>query len=129
MEEKEKKPAKAEIVETIKEKVGKGKGELVRGEKGRFIEGNMSGGRTKNALNKFTMMKKDLVEVWKKGKGKERFLELLQSRNPADYKWAVERIIAILPKEHLIDMEIGVNPPKVVIVREVKQNDKGDKNE
>ena len=58
-------------------------------------------GRPKNCLNKVTRMKNDLFIAWKKGGGKQRFLELMQGSD-ADFKWCVERLIMILPKEKVL---------------------------
>jgi len=113
MIEPEKKPVKAELVESDK----KSKSNL-----GKYL---ITGGpgRPKNALSKFTMMKKDLVDVWNKGKGKQRLLEMLKSRDIADYKWAVERIIQILPKETIIDIDATVGPKVVIVVQENKEKE------
>ena len=66
-----------------------------------LIEGGP--GRTPGSLNKYTQMKHDLVQAWKTSEGKKRFLEMLNSKDRADFKWAVERIISILPKETILD--------------------------
>lgn len=55
-------------------------------------------GRPKGSKNKFTRIKEELVEIWHAEKGKERFRELFHG-SQADFLKALDRIIAILPKE------------------------------
>ena len=110
-----------EIVNSDKEMVTNGKTEVLRDEKGRFVQGHPQSGRPVGTLNRFSQMKNDLLEAWKTSKGKKRFLEMLNSQDKEDFKWAVERIINILPKEHLIDVEDNTGP-KVVIVFADKNN-------
>lgn len=95
----------AEVVETDKEAAKTSKTEVLRNEKGQLISGFPGAHRPKGALSKFTQMKNDLLEAWKSADGKKRFLEMLKSSDPSDFKWAVERIIAILPKEALLEIK------------------------
>jgi len=108
---------KPEIIETSK--LNDSKGDLTksfRDEKGRWLKGIPHGGRAVGSKNKFQQLKYDLLEAWKTAKGKQKFLEMLNSTDKADFKWAVERIVAILPKESLIDIDATVGEPKVLIV-------------
>ena len=55
-------------------------------------------GRPKGVKNKFTLIRRDLLEVWEEENGKERFRELFNG-SKKDFLKALEKIIAILPKE------------------------------
>jgi hypothetical protein len=86
------------------------KNAALHNEHGKFAVGNPGGPGRKGTLGKFTQMKLDLVKAWKTSEGKKRFLEMLNSKDPADFKWAVERIISILPKEQVIDTNDSGGP-------------------
>ena len=106
----------AEVVETKKEKA-KDRFVQLRDEKGRLLPGQPAhplAGRIKGIPNKFTQIKIDLIDAFKKANGKQKFLDMLNSKDPADFKWAMERIIAILPREQILD--IGANGGAKVLV-------------
>lgn len=109
---------KVELMETNKESENKSESKVLRNEKGQLLHGHPGSGRIKGIPNRFTQVKNDLLDVWKKGNGKQRFLELLTG-SKADYKWAMERIIAILPKEALLEIDSKV--PDIIVIKTESQ--------
>lgn len=60
-------------------------------------------GRPKGCKNKYTKIKEDIVSLWKEEDCKERFRKVLRK----DLKWAVNTMIAIMPKEPVINNSIS----------------------
>lgn len=71
-------------------------------------------GRPKGMRNKFTQVKADILSTWKSEKGKEKFKALLNGSS-SDYKKALDVIVAIMPKESVIDMDVS-SEEKIVFV-------------
>lgn len=69
-------------------------------------------GRPRGLKNKHTQIKDDMLAVWLEEQGKERFRELFKG-SKADFLKALEKIIAIMPKE-IADMEEVQKPIKVI---------------
>ncbi len=61
-------------------------------------------GRPKGSKNKYTLIKEELAEVWQEEGGKERFRQLFNG-NQTEFLKALDRIISILPKEPLVNLE------------------------
>ena len=81
---------------------------------GKFANGNQIGqGRPKGSKNKFTLIKEQMVEVWEEEGGKERFRELFRG-SKKEFLQALDRIIAILPKESMPDPK--ADETKMVII-------------
>ena len=54
-------------------------------------------GRLKSSLNKYSQLKKDILEVWEEESGKEKFRELFRGSN-SDFVKALHIIIRLMPK-------------------------------
>lgn len=73
-------------------------------------------GRPKGLKNRFTLIKQDMLEVWEEEKGKERFRELFKGTQK-DFIKALEKIVAILPKESQLDADSGEEIKTIVYYR------------
>lgn len=74
-------------------------------------------GRPKGMVNKFTALKHDLLDTWKRY-GKDFFVWIFKNGTKADKKWAAERIISILPREAVLDIDVTSGPKVVIVVKE-----------
>jgi len=72
-------------------------------------------GRPKGLKNKYTLIKKDLLDAWTECNGKERFKELLRGSR-SDFVKALDKIIAILPKDLAEDLKSESSERKLIIV-------------
>lgn len=77
-------------------------------------------GRPKGLANKFTMIKRDMLEVWQEEDGKERFRQLFKGSSK-DFLKALEKIVTIMPKDSPADLE-SKEGLKIVIVRPSEEN-------
>jgi len=77
-------------------------------------------GRPKGALGKFSRMKHDMVKAWISENGAEKFRQLLRGEK-GDFLKAVDRIIAVMPKE--VDMKLDATiGPRIFIIRPGEEN-------
>jgi hypothetical protein len=115
MEDKETTP---ELDKSKKLSVVKGKTEVLRDKRGRFIAGHPDSGRKLGSKNKMTLVKEQIAEACLENNFKEKFAEMLNSRDKNDFKWAADKAVLLAPKETMqkIDGDISVGP-KVVIYR------------
>lgn len=79
-------------------------------------------GRPKGLKNKFTLIKQDMLEVWEEENGKERFRELFKGPQK-DFLRALDKIVAILPRDSNLDME-KEGSHQILLIRSSDQNEK-----
>ena len=70
--------------------------------------------------NKFTLIKRDMLEVWEEENGKERFRELFKG-SPKDFLRALEKIVSIMPRENMVDIDGEIAP--VIVYQWAEGND------
>lgn len=75
-------------------------------------------GRPPGAKNKFTLIKEQIAEVWAEKEGKKKFAKLFDE----DFVKALDRTIAILPKETEDKGSTNVNIYNVVNFNGTKPN-------
>lgn len=78
-------------------------------------------GRPKGLKNRFTQIKQDMLEVWHEENGKERFRELFKGGQRSFIK-ALEKIVAILPKDSTLGLE-STGETKIVIIRSAPEKE------
>lgn len=67
-----------------------------REKNGNFAIGNkLATGRPKGTLSPFTLIKREMAEIWQQEMGQEEFRKMFKE----DFRAALRNIIAILPKE------------------------------
>ena len=97
----------------------------IRNKKGQYEKG-VAPGRPKGSRNKSSIIKDELLDLFKEKKVKGRIGMLLDSKNPNHLKWFVDGIIRILPKEIELDSNMPFN---LIVSGDIKPDPKHNQND